>query len=102
MQLIRGLPDNAAAIELLTSTAVGAFRLEIEVFLDQQPERNKTWNNIKTHMLSCFVRSNQQEYYKGLLAQVKQMLAENIRANSRCFCQAASEVFPGNRNMDQN
>ena len=52
---MRDLPDNAAAIELITATTVGAFRLELEAFLSQQPNRDHTqWNDIRTHMLSCF------------------------------------------------
>ena len=42
IQLARGLPDNAAAIELISSTAAGVFKLELEAFLQQQDDRDNT------------------------------------------------------------
>ncbi|ELT92328.1 hypothetical protein CAPTEDRAFT_22212, partial [Capitella teleta] len=38
--LIRRLPDNAAAIELISGSTCGAFKLELEAFLAQQPNRD--------------------------------------------------------------
>ena len=40
MQLKGGLPGNTAGIELLKSIEVGAFRLELEAFIDKQTDGN--------------------------------------------------------------
>ena len=101
--LARGLPDNEAAIELITSTSSGALKLELESFLDEQEDWNGTpWNAIRTHLLQCFVSSDHQEFLRSLVAKIKQNPGENILAYNRRFRQAASEAFPGDRNPDQN
>lgn len=103
VQLARNLPDNAAAVELVSSTAAGAFKVELEAFLGQQADRAGTrWEDIKEHMLKCFVSADQVEYHRRLLSQVKQLPSENILAYNRRFRAAANEAFPGPRNADQN
>lgn len=102
IQLARGLPDNAAAVELISSSTSGAFKLELEAYLQQQDNRNDTpWQAIRTHLLQCFVSADHQEFHRGLLAKVKQQPNENILAYNRRFRQAALEAFPGDRNVDQ-
>ncbi|ELU13091.1 hypothetical protein CAPTEDRAFT_196473 [Capitella teleta] len=103
IQLARGLPDNAAAIELISGSTCGAFKLELEAFLAQQPNRDAVlWEDIRTHLLQCFVSANHAEFHRGLLTKVRQQPGENILAYNRRFRQAALEAFPGDRNADQN
>jgi len=103
IQLARGLPDNAAAIELISGSTTGVFKLELEAFLGQQANRDDVpWQAIRTHLLQCFVSADHQEFHRGLLAKVKQQPGENILAYNRRFRQAALEAFPGERNADQN
>lgn len=101
--LARDLPDNQAAIEMVCSTTTGALRIELEAFLDNQPDRNGTqWGDIRTHILQCFVSSDHQEFLRNLVARTKQQPGENILAYNRRFRQAAGEAFPGDRNVEQN
>ncbi|ELU17923.1 hypothetical protein CAPTEDRAFT_196846 [Capitella teleta] len=103
IQLARGLPDNAAAIELISGSTCGAFKLELEAFLAQQPNRDAVlWEDIRTHLLQCFVSADHAEFHRGLLTKVRQQPGENILAYNRRFRQAALEAFPGDRNADQN
>ncbi|ELU07076.1 hypothetical protein CAPTEDRAFT_214920 [Capitella teleta] len=71
IQLARGLPDNAAAIELISGSTCGAFKLELEAFLAQQPNRDAVlWEDIRTHLLQCFVSADHAEFHRGLLTKV--------------------------------
>ncbi|ELU07367.1 hypothetical protein CAPTEDRAFT_211473, partial [Capitella teleta] len=70
IQLARGLPDNAAAIELISGSTCGAFKLELEAFLAQQPNRDAVlWEDIRTHLLQCFVSADHAEFHRGLLTK---------------------------------
>ncbi|ELT97912.1 hypothetical protein CAPTEDRAFT_198432 [Capitella teleta] len=103
IQLARGLPENTAAIELISGSMCGAFKLELEAFLAQQPNRDAVlWEDIRTHLLQCFVSADHAEFHHGLLTKVRQQPGENILAYNRRFRQAALEAFPGDRNADQN
>ena len=101
--LAHGNPDNEAAIYLLTATTTGPFRAELEAYLSIQPDRNLAqWVDIRAHMLGAFVSADQAEYYRGELAKIKQTPAENILAYNRRFRAAATEAFPGVRNVERN
>jgi hypothetical protein len=77
--------------------------LELEAFLAQQANRDLVqWDDIRTHLLQCFVSADHAEIHRGLLAKVQQQPGENILAYNRRFRQAALEAFPGDRNADQN
>ncbi|ELU04945.1 hypothetical protein CAPTEDRAFT_184946 [Capitella teleta] len=103
IQLARGLPNNAAAIELISGSTCGAFKLELDAFLAQQPNRDAVlWEDIRTHLLQCCVSADHAEFHRGLLTKVRQQPGENILAYNRRFRQAALEAFPGDRNADQN
>jgi hypothetical protein len=102
IQLARGLPDNAAAVELISGSTCGTFKLELEAFLAQQANHEHAqWDDIRTHLLQCFVSADHAEFHRGLLAKVRQQPRENILAYNCRFWQAALEAFLGNRNADQ-
>ena len=94
--------DNTMKVELITSTAGGALREELEAFLLEQPHRNDAeWADIRQHVLASFVSADHNEYQRTVLAQMRQLPGESVLRYNMRFRQAASEAFPGERTPEQ-
>lgn len=90
--------------ELITDTCVGAFRREVERFIEQhnQQRQNVPWEEIRTHLLQAFVSTDNTELVKRKLEKLNQDSFETIISYNRRFRETAEEAYPaGGRNEDQ-
>ena len=103
-----GRAHRELLMQVVTQTVTGSLRRELERFIQRKcSELNVTryalaWERVRGHIRKFFLATNEDEYLRDEVDDMKQSYYETMASYNRRFRDAADTAYPHHsRNVDQ-